>query len=121
MKRRSVLGFLALAASLSAVLFLRFENSRLQSEIESLERQKPNSQISSREVSSSKDREKNKTERLEKSGSFEDLIAIEDPATRIASLLDFAETLNPEQIPGALDNIRLSAPHWDPEAKMITH
>ena len=121
MKRLPILGFLALAATLSAVLFLRFENSRLQSEIESLESQRPNSPISSREVSSPKDREKNKTDRLEQSGSFEDLIAIEDSATRIASLLDFAENLNPEQIPGALDNIRLTAPHWDPEAKMITH
>ena len=77
MKRLPILGFLALAASLSAVLFLRFENSRLQSEIESLENQRPTSPISSREVSSPKDREKNKTDRLEQSGSFEDLIAIE--------------------------------------------
>jgi hypothetical protein len=56
MKRLPILGFLALAATLSAVLFLRFENSRLQSEIESLESQRPTSPISSREISSPKER-----------------------------------------------------------------
>lgn len=121
MKRVPVLVSLALVCAIAAALFLRIENSRLQAEITNLEKQNRPTPESSRDTSGRLDREKKKNDRSVASASFEDLIAIEDPASRIASLLDYAENLRPDQIPEAVKNIRLSAPHWDPEAKMITH
>ncbi|MEZ5304219.1 MAG: hypothetical protein R3F11_26790 [Verrucomicrobiales bacterium] len=53
--------------------------------------------------------------------SLPDLLAQRDPLARLRSLLAFAEDIPPDQIPGALEQIRESTPEWDPEAKLAAH
>lgn len=50
-----------------------------------------------------------------------DILAQTDPMSRIRSLLAYVDGLKPEDIPGALAEIRKGAPEWDPEGRMLTH
>ena len=121
MKRIKLFGILTLLAVATAMVFLLSENSRLKSEIAELHEPKASPSTSISNSSSRKGRSKNTNEAPLSAPSFESLLAIEDPSDRIAALLDFAENLSADQIPETLKNIRLSSPHWDPEAKMIAH
>ena len=121
MKHLPLFSTIGCIAAVAAALFFQNKNTRLQDEIAELKKtsSQPSSTtpgVSSRTPSDSRLRSsKNST------SSFEDLLSIEDPADRIAGLLKYAEGLGSSEIPQALEDIRQSSPHWDPEAKMITH
>ena len=112
---------ISLLAALGLTLFYQQENSKLETEIRELREQ---SNTSTHSTKGSQDKENRKSARNTTSrdrGSVRDLLAVENPSDRITALLEFAESLNPGDIPDALKKIREASPHWDPEAKMIAH
>jgi hypothetical protein len=54
-------------------------------------------------------------------GSIKEILAQRDPMGRMRALLGFVEGLSVDQIAGALEELRTSAPDWDPEAKFVAH
>ena len=121
MKRLPIFSLIGCLAAVAAALFFQNKNTRLQDEIadlkkDSLQSSSANPRTTSRSTTGSTPRPSKAS-----TASFEDLLSVEDPANRIAGLLKYAEGLQSSEIPLALEEIRKSSPHWDPEAKMIAH
>lgn len=121
MKPLTLLSIIGGIAAVAAVVFLRIENTRLHDEITNLEKDSPRSASTSSRAASRSTTGSTPRPSKSSTASFEDLLSVEDPANRIAGLLKYAEGLQSSEIPQALEEIRKSSPHWDPEAKMIAH
>ncbi|MEN8772293.1 MAG: hypothetical protein ABF379_04030 [Akkermansiaceae bacterium] len=121
MKHLPLLYIIGCLATVATALYLRIENTRLQDEVTDLKKNSPQSSSTNHRTTSRSTTEASPRSSQDSASSFEDLLSIEDPASRIASLLEHAEGLRSSEIPQALEDIRQSSPHWDPEAKMIAH
>jgi hypothetical protein len=121
MKHLSLFSIIGCLAALAAALFLRIENANLQDEIADLKKDSTGPSTTTSGLSSRSTPGSRNPSTTTSNSSFEDLLAIEDPADRITGLLKYVEGLRTNEIPQALEEIRQSSPHWDPEAKMIAH
>lgn len=56
-----------------------------------------------------------------KARSISDILANPDPLERTAQLLAYVKSLAPDEIEGALKEVRTTTPYWDPDGKMLAH
>ena len=121
MKRLPLFSIIGCLAAVAAALFLLVENANLQDEIASLKKDSPKGSTTTPGLSSRSTPGTRDLSPQSPTSSFEELLSVEDPADRIAGLLKYAEGLSSSEIPQALEDIRQTSAHWDPEAKMIAH
>ncbi|MBK1829777.1 hypothetical protein JIN77_03510 [Verrucomicrobiaceae bacterium R5-34] len=53
--------------------------------------------------------------------SVQELLAIQNPSTRLDALSSYISTLSATEIPEALAELRRVVPHWDQEGKLFSH
>ncbi len=53
--------------------------------------------------------------------SISEILSNQDPLERTAQLLAYVESLAPDEIEGALADLRATTPYWDPDGKMLAH
>jgi hypothetical protein len=54
-------------------------------------------------------------------GSIAEIMALSDPGRRLETLMAHVTALPLSDLPGAIENLRRTAPDWDPEAKAALH
>ncbi len=128
---KSTLSAITIAVASAAVIAWQYtQNAQLKREAHELrttinlqQRSLPTAGGLTRKLSTNKTPDNAETgERPETfEGDLRVILAQRDPMQRIRSLLPYVESLPPDQIGKALEELRAGSPDWDPEARFLAH
>lgn len=112
----------ATALTLIAAACLFWQHRTYRQEIEQLRKSLAQERVSSRSASSTDSDHRQTTRKPSPAGQdLSTILALPDPATRIRSLIAFADTVPVTKIAETIKQLRDSSPDWDPDARAAIH